>query len=273
MVKAQDGKWVVPNPQIPRSFGLMNIIFGALTLLISVGYGVWFLYMPAFSRQMQAGIEQQEAQVQAENTKRIDELKKQEAAAKTKEEKEELKDERESLEQHKPPTITGMGDMMGMNVMKDPRVAAYYYGEVLVAIVLNVLMIVSGAGLLALTEWGRRLGVLVAQLKILRWIVMTVLTMVLVLPITMEITRKALKTAEAQIAAQGGGRGMPIPLTEFARIGTIVGAVGVILSAIVASIYPALMWWYLSRPASRVACMNRTEPEFQEPGPEWQAKV
>ena len=38
----QQGKWVVPNPQIPRSFGLMNIIFGAImVLLLAMGYGVW----------------------------------------------------------------------------------------------------------------------------------------------------------------------------------------------------------------------------------------
>src|SRR5262249_43818140 len=30
MVKPQHGQWVVPNPQICRTFGLLNIIFGGL---------------------------------------------------------------------------------------------------------------------------------------------------------------------------------------------------------------------------------------------------
>ena len=32
MVKPQQGTWVVPNPQIPRTFGIMNIVFGAILL-------------------------------------------------------------------------------------------------------------------------------------------------------------------------------------------------------------------------------------------------
>ena len=54
MVKEQQGKWVVPNPQIPRSFGIMNIVFGALMLFTAAGYGAWYLYAPTFSRNMQA---------------------------------------------------------------------------------------------------------------------------------------------------------------------------------------------------------------------------
>ena len=50
MVKEQQGKWVVPNPQIPRSFGLMNIIFGSLMLLLALGYGFWYLYTPTFTQ-------------------------------------------------------------------------------------------------------------------------------------------------------------------------------------------------------------------------------
>ena len=38
-----------------------------------------------------------------------------------------------------------------------------------------------------------------------------------------------------------------------------------VFSAIVASVYPAIMWWYLSRPAARAACMKQPEPELPEP--------
>ena len=49
MVKELQGKWVVPNPQVPRSFGIMNIVFGSLLLLVGAGYGCWYLYSPTFS--------------------------------------------------------------------------------------------------------------------------------------------------------------------------------------------------------------------------------
>ena len=58
-----------------------------------------------------------------------------------------------------------------------------------------------------------------------------------------------------------------------ARIGVITGAIWMVFSAIVASIYPAMMWWYLSRPAARAACMKRPEPELSETDPQWETTV
>ena len=65
-------------------------------------------------------------------------------------------------------------------------------------------MIISGAGLIGLTEWARRLAIRVAQLKILRWIAMTVVLWSWSCPMTMEMTQKAMAAAEAQIKAEGG---------------------------------------------------------------------
>ncbi len=52
MVDKQEGQWVVPNPQVPRTFGMMNIIFGGLLLLMGVGYiGLWVV-MPHYTKQI-----------------------------------------------------------------------------------------------------------------------------------------------------------------------------------------------------------------------------
>ena len=188
MVIEQQGKWVVPNPQVPRSFGLMNIIFGSLLLLLALGHGFWYLYTPTFTRQMQERLNKAEADAKAERDERIANLKKLEAEAKTKEEKAVLKDELDSIEKKTSVSVMPFSNLSSMNVMSDKRIAAYYAVEVSAAVILNVLMIVSGAGLLGLAEWARRMAIVVAQLKILRWIAMTVTLMVLVLPVTMEMT-------------------------------------------------------------------------------------
>ena len=48
-----EGKWVVPNPQIPRTFGMMNLVFGILLLLIGAGYrSRCTSSMPTFQKQM-----------------------------------------------------------------------------------------------------------------------------------------------------------------------------------------------------------------------------
>ena len=273
MVKGLQGKWVVPNPQVPRSFGLMNIVFGSLLLLVGAGYGFWYLYAPTFSRNMQAQMKAAQERIKAEHDAKLAELRKQEADAKTKEEKESLQAERVAFEQRPVVNVTPMGDITGMNILSDRRLAAYTIIEVSVGIVLNLLMIISGVALVALTDWGRRLGIWVARLKILRWVAMTVATMVLVLPVSLEMSQKAIASAEAQINAQGGGSAMPIPLSELARIGIIFNAVLMIFMAIVAAIYPAMSLWYLSRPAARAACMKQPEPQMPEPDPQWETTV
>ena len=52
MVKQQEGKWVVPNPQVPRTFGMLNIIFGILLLL----FGAYSLVMLVIGPKIQNAV-------------------------------------------------------------------------------------------------------------------------------------------------------------------------------------------------------------------------
>ena len=75
-----------------------------------------------------------------------------------------------------------MGDAMGM--AQDPRIVRYTYVEGIAGIILNVLMVISGVALLRMADWGRRLALGVAWLKILRWVAIMVFTLVVIVPIT-----------------------------------------------------------------------------------------
>ena len=88
------------------------------------------------------------------------------------------------------PTFPAMNEMMGWNVFSDIRLAIYSFSEMISGMILNVVMAISGVGLLGLAEWGRRLAVTVSWLKILRWVAMIVVTMVLILPITVQKVQK-----------------------------------------------------------------------------------
>ena len=75
------------------------------------------------------------------------------------------------------------------------------------------------AGCLGSAEWGRRLAIRVAQLKILRWIAMTVGSMVLILPISLDddpegdgMPPKPRSGLRAAVVLP-----LPMPLSEFAR--------------------------------------------------------
>src|SRR5262245_42091346 len=115
MVKEQAGQWVVPSPQIPRSFGLMNIILGASMLLVAVGVGLSYIYAAILQKQVQIPIKEQQEKQKAERALKIADLKKQEAAAKTEEEKKPLADERSALEAKVDPDLSALEDLQNLN--------------------------------------------------------------------------------------------------------------------------------------------------------------
>lgn len=270
MGEQQPGKWVVPNPQIPRTFGMMNIVFGILMFLVGAGYMAITIVAPTFQKQMVAQFEEQQSKSKAERVAKVAELKAKEEAAKTKEEKDALKDERETLELNAEPDLSGMNELMGWNVFSDIRLAIYSFSEMITGMILNVLMVISGVGLLGLAEWGRRLAISVAWLKIIRWIAMIVVALVLIVPITAQKTQKmydSMQQAQARAQANAGGRGgATMPMLNIAVFTSIAGAVTMIFSALIASIYPALSIWFLTRPPVRAACLQPSKPPSAPPG-------
>ena len=96
MGEQRAGKWVVPNPQIPRTFGIMNVVFGILMVLVGAGHIAIWIVAPSFQKQVVVQIEEEQAKNKAEHEAKVAELKGKEEAAKTKEEKEALQEERES---------------------------------------------------------------------------------------------------------------------------------------------------------------------------------
>jgi hypothetical protein len=127
--------------------------------------------------------------------------------------------------------------------------------------ILNVLMVIAGVGLLGLAEWGRRLAITVAWLKIVRWIAMIVVTLVLILPITVKKVQKMTDSIQAQVQAQaksGGRPAPPMPMLNLSMFTSIAGAFGMIFTALIASIYPALSIWFLTRLPARAACLQQS---------------
>jgi hypothetical protein len=268
MVKEQAGKWVVPNPQIPRSFGLMNIIFGALLLLTAIGYGAFYLYAPAIQSYFSLPMKQIQEKQKADRAAKIAELKAAEAAAKTEAEKQTLADERAAAEAKVDLDMSAFDDLQKTNAYNEPRLAIYEIFDISTAVVLNVLMIVSGGGLMALAGWARRLAIWVARLKILRWVLLIAGNMIFIIPLMLERTEKAMAAFELQIKTSGAGA-PPFSLTALTRWSVIFGSLVLVFTAIVSSVYPAMLLWYLSRPAARAACLKkRSEPDLPEPSPQ-----
>ena len=71
-------QWVVPNPQIPRTFGLLNIIFGVLLLLTGAGMTAMLFVGPVIAKHGPvSGSKSSRAAKKAQREARIAELKRQ----------------------------------------------------------------------------------------------------------------------------------------------------------------------------------------------------
>jgi hypothetical protein len=261
MDKKQDGQWVVPNPQIPRSFGLMNIIFGVILIVYAIALALLFYIMPVLSKPIQAQVQKQVAEQRSKHQGKIASLKEKLKAAKNDDEKKDIEIELGALEADPVPDPAIFDDMMGLSVYTDYRIVIYQWADSSTGILLNLLMIIAGAGLLALAEWGRRLAIAVAWLKIARWILIVVVNLVLVIPVTTEKTQPTMAKIDAQISVKSGGRAAtPFPMRSLAQFQAVAGAVMVVAGALIASVYPAVSLWFLTRPRARAACLAASSP-------------
>src|SRR5262249_19252553 len=136
-------------------------------LMCGLCMGTWVASMPLFSRAMEQVQGQIEKQAEQARKGEMKALEAREAEAKTVEEKAEIAVRKKDLESRPKATIPGMMDYskMGFN---DARSIAWSWAEVLSGLVLNVLMLVSGIGLLHWRPWARTLAVWTAVLKVVR---------------------------------------------------------------------------------------------------------
>jgi hypothetical protein len=230
----------------------LNVIVGAVLLRGGIGSVARLLIAPTFGKVRQAQRRETLAKANAEREARIADLKKQEAAARTEADKEQYRTEREAAESV--PEPPDMSDATIYDTYAEPGYRAYFYSEVSLGIVLNIAMIVTGAGLLATAEWGRRLAIGVAWGKIVRLVAMAVISLTVIMPMTTEYTHRIFGEMEAKMQSQPGvgvRRGFS---NEMGRMWAIMGAVGAVGFPVVGSIYPSLAIWFLTRPCARAAC-------------------
>jgi hypothetical protein len=255
-----------PNFRTARLVGIFNVNFGAFLLLCGLCFGGYTLTLPIFGRMLTQVTEQAERQGELARKAELDAADEQEKAAKTDKEKIEAAARRLEIERRPKSTIPVTVDFTKMG-FADPQFIAWTWVDVLSGIVLNLMMIASGIGLLHWQPAGRTLGVWTAVAKIVR---LFLIYGYFILAIVPPFCRK-MGVAVAEMMTQQPGFKMPggVPPGEFfAKVYTITYSamgLGVILLGV---IYPALVWWILTRPGVKSACSGRWKVP-KEPNQPW----
>jgi hypothetical protein len=259
-----DAKVVIPNTRIPSVLGTLNIIFGILLLLSSLVVVGWTLAAPQLVKMVTPPDAQnrQEARKAELRAREADLRKKSEAErdpdarARLRQEIDEARDELKSIE-------VAQDDLSGRD-MKDPRVAVPFWTDHCLGILLNALMVASGAGLVALRPWGRRLAIQVAVAKVAKLAVFTLLAVFLTIPLQAVRVRQA--WARVELRSRG-----PAPFGSSA--GNQIAQVTAIYSTLVAVgygscgvIYPLLSLWLLSKRSTRAAFEPRQDLATRKAG-------
>jgi hypothetical protein len=244
--------YVLPTPQRAKLVGTLNIIFASL-LLLYILFQIAMLFMMPMIMQMSGDmVKQAQAKVDQQREDRLAELKKEAAEAKTDEEKAQIKQNMTALEKAAP-AVTMPNMSVVTDAMKDPAYLAYVWGDMISGLVLNVAMLISGIGLLQLSERNRRLALWTFALKILRLCFLAVLMILIIIPMTSRMTSEMMGGM-----AQGGAGGPPAAMMgDLAKFQAAIGSVQAVLGAVFGSIWPIIGIILLTRPGTRAACLAR----------------
>jgi hypothetical protein len=259
MTTEPPNRYVVPNVSIPRTLGILNIVFAAIMLscgLFSVGS---MAFMPAIKKAVKTQQEEVQKKIDAQNQAELDALAEREKAAKTEAEKAEAAAERTALAASKKRSmVSATIDLEAMG-MADPRFLGYWHADIFTGILLNLAMLISGIGLLLLKPWARTTWLWTAGIKIVRLLVCYgYFAAVLVPPLAQKLGTAVGQMMAQQGAVRGGGGPSVEMLVRIYAITYTVYAIGLI---VVGSIYPAISLWLLNKQGAKAAFMAKPKED------------
>lgn len=238
---------VSSNTTIPKTFGILNIVFGGIFMLGGIGTACQYLFMPMVGEMMENQQKQLASTLEAQQKSQIAALLEEQKAASTEEEKEAVK-VRIDLVQNTQPVKTP--DMSGIMGFSDRRVMIWGVTNGLSGALLNLLMLISGIGLIMLRGWGRTLALWIAGLKLLRLGVSSTFYCIVCAPAVAQGVVNAMQQV-----------GPSSPSSAPVEMGTAMVAIYSIQSigfALFASVYPILCLIFLTRARVKAAFPQKT---------------
>jgi hypothetical protein len=256
------------RPGLPKTIGILDLVFGGFLLLC--GAGGLTTFVPFLVRNNPLQIDPAETQEVADQMRRlmIEDLRNQGSVAATPTEKDRIRKVRLDLES-RPVDLSAKVDFAAIN--RDlPWLSRYLWADFLSGTLLNVLLIVAGVGLVRLKQWGRRLGIWVAALKLVRLVALCALLTAIVVPalsrtlgqfartdVGEAFVRQAVEQQNTRSIASPAGSTLRLSASDIVEILRAVGYGYAFMSLGLGAIFPAVSLVVLTRPGARLACETR----------------
>jgi hypothetical protein len=247
---------VLPKPGIPKTLGILNVIFGVLMVLYGLCILGTLVAAPAGMAALETMVKDVQAKSEAQqkaNLKTIDDRAK---AATTEEEKKAIQQEREAVIASTPPVVKV--DMSpATDVLKNPVVMGFSFLQMGTGVILSVILLVAGIGLIRLAPWGRTISIAWAGLQILQLVVLTAASILYVQPIARENQEKMLTKMEAEAkgpnAAPGAAESVKMAR---AMSSPAIANASIIGYLVCGSIYPVVVLILLNNRGARAALLG-----------------
>ena len=243
----------LPKPAIPKTLGILNVIFAVLLILFGLCAGVSALLAPAIQQFGQRTLDQQKAQAEARKASELKALDDQAQAAKTDEEKATIAKERDAVANRPVPAVPTID--MGTAAINDPRIKANIVAQLVTGLILHILLLIAGIGLIRLTAWGRSLTLWWAGLQIAQLLILAVVNFMVMMPIQQASSEATLTKLKEDMAKPNAPPqlAMTVQMTEIMVKFAPAISVSYTLSAMV---YPVICLALLQTAGARAACLR-----------------
>ena len=247
--------YALPKPGVPKTLGILNVIFAVLLILGGLCIAGSTVLAPALVQIAQKAQDDVKAKAEAQKVGELKILDDREKAATTDEEKATIAKERDvvvTFKSPEPPDVTA-----SLEILKDPRVKGFTVAQIVSGLILHVMLLVAGIGLIRLTPWGRTLGVWWAGLQILQLVVLAALSYSLIQPIQRPITERQI----AELKQQAEGPNPPpnsVMTLQFTETMAKLTPVTTAAYFVAGMVYPIICLILLQTPGARAACDPRS---------------
>jgi hypothetical protein len=255
--------YVLPKPGIPKTFGILNIIFGVVLMLAGFCLSGFTMVMPMALEMAEKEQKTQQAKADADYKAKLKEIDDRLTAAKTDDEKKTIQVEKDTAVASPPPTPPDISAITGM--YKNPTIMGFTLGFYGSGAIMNLFLLISGIGLVRLKPWGRSMAVGLASIQILRIVGLLAVYLVVVQPVYIVEFNKMMTAFanDPQLKNAPGNVGQSL---EMAKAMTSMGGIFAVGGAIVAMIYPILTIILLSTKGAKAACQSAKptgNPDFR----------